>query len=155
MTRHTIKRWATRLGITVAILTTSTRSSIGQTLTGDGETCEEPRRCFHPDDVNAAIDAACRRARIVEAASSTCVADLDIVETERDVARGALEERRESDDDAGAPTWVSLALRGVAVVGSGVVGYGVGAGLPGEVVVGFAVGAGLSLVVDVVLTLTR
>lgn len=140
--KRTAMRWTLQLLLMVVTLTTSTRSSSGQTTTeSPGETCEAPRRCFHPADVNAAIDAACRRAREAEATTPEIVDDLDRVETQRDVNQGRLLERREVEpaEPWRPPVALVLGLQGGGLAGAGAMGYCIGR-CPPEAVVGLVVG---------------
>ena len=142
--RTLLTQWTLQLVTTIAILTTWPTSSSGQTSTEPVTTekaCVAPRRCYHPDDVNAAIDAACRRARVAELESEELVDDVDACETQRDVERGRrIEAVAHPDPVVRRSPWPLRAGLLVAIAAGGIAtGAAAASRAPGELIVGFAV----------------
>lgn len=138
------------LTLTTCLLLLSQMTSTGWTQT----TCPEPDRCMSRERVLAVVDAACHRARAVEARMPTLVGDLATVQTQRDVCLGRLAQAQESPPEPWrSPLWLRLALDvGVGALAAGT-GAVAGIGGPPEVVVGLAVGSVAALVARVVLEL--
>lgn len=145
MTRAALQL-ATLLVVTTSILTLSPRRSDAQTP------CENPAMCLSPAEINATIDAACTRAREVEAQHGPLRKRLAEKETQVAVCGGELRaahqeiDRLRAEQNERVPWWLRVGLDVTTATLGGAAGVGLVADVPEGVRWSLVTAAAASLV---------